>query len=126
MACEEIPLDCGPPRLQNITLLTIAWNILLRLVGRGPWAGGIPVSFTAAPSVERTPYTEMFFVDGASPAGATSVLFGLPADFEGTINGTFVTGANFASIPFVAPDGDTLPAIAFTIEAGSLLVVAIS
>lgn len=78
-------------------------------------------------TVQRTVSASVVTGSGASPvaAGAKSVIFGLSTDFVGTIAGAAVDPAQFGSIPYVAPDKDTLGSIAYTVTAGSLLITKI-
>lgn len=77
-------------------------------------------------AVQRTATTTLATTNGSVAAGSKSVVFGVSADFSGTIDGVAVDPDNFASVPYVAPNQDTLEAIAYTVAAGSLLIVRIS
>lgn len=71
----------------------------------------------------RTPSLTVATTTGSVLTGARSVSLAPSADFEGTILGTTITGVtNGAAFDFVAPAGDTIAAIAYTITAGSLTI----
>ena len=85
-------------------------------------AAPVPVTISgAAAAVVRTPTILSTTTTGTVAAGATSVGF----SNEGTVAATVAGGALPAgrTVSFIAPDGDTLAAIAYT-ATGTTLVVA--
>lgn len=85
-------------------------------------AAPVPVTIAgAAPAIVRTPTILSTTTTGTVAAGATSVGF----SNEGTVAATVAGGTLPAgrTVSFIAPDGDTLAAIAYT-ATGTTLVVA--
>lgn len=130
----------------------VIYNLFLLAIGKYPGVTGIPVVVTGGgggdataanqdaqtallttlstntpATVQRTATCSVETGSTNSPvaAGAKSVIFGFSSDFTGTIAGAAVNPAQFGSIPFIAPDKDTLGSIAYTVTAGSLLITKI-
>jgi hypothetical protein len=62
---------------------------------------------------------------GSVTAGARALTFIFSADFTGTMDGGAVSGASLESFNYFVPAGCTLPAIPYTVTAGSLQYLAL-
>lgn len=89
-------------------------------------AGILNAATTPSGSPEATLAGSNKTASGSISAGKQSVTFMPSSDFVGTIAGVSFPGASWQVVPFQAPFGKTLPAIAYTISAGSLNVIEIS
>lgn len=78
-------------------------------------------------STERTATGTTATGNGSVAAGAKSVEFIFSSDFAGTVLGMTFSGAADASysLPYL-PGGDTYPAIAYTIDAGSARITTVA
>ena len=74
------------------------------------------------------PSQRSFFINtvvssGTVAAGAREIVLVFNNDFIGTVLGTDFVGLNDSSITFKAPDGDTLAAVPYIINAGSMKII---
>lgn len=128
---NETNIDCYLRGKNGYWLSSLKWLSDAAAAGEGANLGDLEtllttISTNTPATAQRTATTTLAVADGSSAAGARSVIFGVSSDFSGTIDGIAVDPAQFASVPYVAPDGDTLDAVAYTVAAGSLLIVRIA
>lgn len=81
---------------------------------------------TSSASSIRTPFISTANTSGSIAAGVRRVTAIFSTDFIGTILGTDFVGLNDVSMTFDAPDGDTLSAIPYTIDAGTMRIITVS
>lgn len=78
---------------------------------------------TPASLAEATPTITSVNSNGTVAAGAVGLTFVLSTDFAGTILGATYSGTTTSSQTIPVPSGYKLGAVAYTISAGSMLIV---
>lgn len=126
----SFPTTLGPEEQDTTMRTTQKIHIMLwdLLNGTGSFPNGLPVDLTpAGGGVQRTVAIATVSTSGSVAAGARSVEFLFSSDFAGTVDGeTFAGATDYSLGPLVAPQGDTLGAIAYTRSAGSIRIVTIT
>jgi hypothetical protein len=105
--------------IQRVLLIDVDGDIV------GASAGASGANGSAGTAVASSGLSAPQTASGSVTAGARALTFIFSADFTGTMDGGAVSGASLESFNYFVPAGCTLPAIPYTVTAGSLQYLAL-